>query len=155
MNEFFLNSTYAGVMLSLATYFLGVFLKKKLNKGFINPLLISIILCIAVLLLGHVSYEAYYQSAKVISWFLTPATVCLAIPLYEQLPMLKKHWRAVLLGLAAGVVTSLTTVWVLSLLCGLDHASYVTLLPKSITTAIGMGFMMDSPVRLRSLWPSA
>ena len=70
---------------------------------------------------------------------MTPATVCLAIPLYEQWQLLKRHWRAVLLGILAGVFTSMGTVFVLSLLLGLSHQEYVTLLPKSITTAIGMG----------------
>ena len=73
------------------------------------------------------------------SWLLTPATVCLAIPLYEQLELLKKNWAAVAAGIVSGVLTSLATVFVLALLFGLNHQEYVTLLPKSITTAIGMG----------------
>lgn len=73
------------------------------------------------------------------SWFLTPATVCLAIPLYEQWQLLKKNYKAVIVGITSGVLTSLLTVFVLSLVMNLDHAQYVTLLPKSITTAIGMG----------------
>ena len=76
---------------------------------------------------------------RYLSWFLTPATVCLAIPLYEQWTLLKKNIAAVALGLTAGVITSLVTVLVLSVLMGLSHEDYVTLLPKSITTAIGMG----------------
>ena len=73
------------------------------------------------------------------SYLLTPATVCLAIPLYEQWELLKKNVKAVVAGLVAGVITSITTVFVLSLIMGLSHEEYVTLLPKSITTAIGMG----------------
>ena len=65
--------------------------------------------------------------------------VCLAIPLYEQRDLLKKNYKAVLFGLFSGVLTSLCTVFVLSLMMGLSHEEYVTLLPKSITTAIGMG----------------
>ena len=86
-----------------------------------------------------VDYEVYNQGAKYLSWFLTPATVCLAIPLYEQWSLLKKNYKAVVVGIASGVFTSLTTVLVLSKLMNLSHAEYVTLLPKSITTAIGMG----------------
>ena len=70
---------------------------------------------------------------------MTPATVCLAVPLYEELELLKNNWKAVLFGIISGVITSLTTVLVLAKLLGLDHKTYVTLLPKSITTAIGMG----------------
>ena len=104
-----------------------------------NPLMISIVVSILVLAIGKVDYETYNEGAKYLSWLLTPATVCLAIPLYEQWSLLKKHYKAVMLGLAAGTVTSLSTVLGLSLLCELSHKEYVTLLPKSITTAIGMG----------------
>ena len=101
--------------------------------------MISIVITILVLVVADVDYDTYDAGAKYLSWFLTPATVCLAIPLYEQWQLLKRHWRAVLLGILAGVFTSMGTVFVLSLLLGLSHQEYVTLLPKSITTAIGMG----------------
>lgn len=139
MNEFFQSSMFAGVALSLISYLIGMLLKKKFKLGIFNPLLIAIVVSIIVLLIGKVDYKVYNQGAKYLSWLLTPATVCLAIPLYEQWGLLKKNFKAVLLGLVAGVVTSLGTVYVLSLVMGLSHKDYVTLLPKSITTAIGMG----------------
>ncbi len=139
MNDLFRDSLYAGVTLSLAAYMLGVLLKKRFRLGIFNPLLISIAISIVVLLLGKIDYEVYNDSAKYLGYLLTPATVCLAIPLYEQWELLKKNYKAVLLGLLAGAVTSLTTVFVLSLVCGLSHEEYVTFLPKSVTTAIGMG----------------
>lgn len=139
MNEFFQSSMFAGVALSLISYLIGMLLKKKFKLGIFNPLLIAIVVSIIVLLIGKVDYKVYNQGAKYLSWLLTPATVCLAIPLYEQWSLLKKNFKAVLLGLIAGVVASLGTVYVLSLIMGLSHKDYVTLLPKSITTAIGMG----------------
>lgn len=139
MNEFFQSSMFAGVALSLISYLIGMLLKKKFKLGIFNPLLIAIVVSIIVLLIGKVDYKVYNQGAKYLSWLLTPATVCLAIPLYEQWGLLKKNFKAVLLGLVAGVVASLGTVYVLSLIMGLSHKDYVTLLPKSITTAIGMG----------------
>ena len=128
MNSFFLDSAFAGVAISLIAYMAGTFLKKKLKLGLFNPLLISIIVTMVVLIIG-----------KYLSWLLTPATVCLAIPLYEQFELLKSNCAAIILGIASGVVTSLVTVLVLSVVFGLTHEQYVTLLPKSITTAIGMG----------------
>lgn len=139
MNDFFQNSMFAGVTLSLISYMLGVTLKKKLKLSIFNPLFISIIISIAVLCLGQVDYETYQEGAKLLSYLLTPATVCLAVPLYEQWELLKKNYKAVLCGLLAGTITSMTTVFLLSTLCNLSHTEYVTLLPKSITTAIGMG----------------
>lgn len=139
MNDFFQESVFAGVTLSLVAYALGAALKRKFKMGILNPLMISIVVSIVVLVVGKVDYKTYNEGAKYLSYLLTPATVCLAIPLYEQWPLLKKHYKAVIAGLLAGTVTSLTTVLVLSRICGLSHAEYVTLLPKSITTAIGMG----------------
>jgi predicted murein hydrolase (TIGR00659 family) len=139
MNDFFRESLFAGVTLSLLSYFIGSVLKKKFKLGIFNPLLISIIITIIVLAVSGVDYDVYNQGARYLSWFLTPATVCLAIPLYEQWSLLKKNYKAVVVGIASGVLTSLTTVLVLSKIMNLSHAEYVTLLPKSITTAIGMG----------------
>ena len=139
MNSFFLDSAFAGVAISLIAYMAGTFLKKKLKLGLFNPLLISIIVTMVVLIIGKVDYESYNAGAKYLSWLLTPATVCLAIPLYEQFELLKSNCAAIILGIASGVVTSLVTVLVLSVVFGLTHEQYVTLLPKSITTAIGMG----------------
>ena len=139
MNNFFLESAFAGVSISLIAYMAGVFLKKKFKIGLFNPLLISIIVTMVVLIVGKVDYESYNAGAKYLSWLLTPATVCLALPLYEQIQLLKSNFAAIVSGIAAGVVTSLLTVLVLSAIMGLTHEQYVTMLPKSITTAIGMG----------------
>jgi predicted murein hydrolase (TIGR00659 family) len=139
MNDLFLTSSYAGVVISLIAYMVGVCLKKKFKFGIFNPLLVSIVLTIVVLLVAKIDYDTYNVSAKYLSWLLTPATVCLAVPLYEQLELLKQNWKAVILGILSGVLTSLTTVFILSIIMGLNHTEYVTLLPKSITTAIGMG----------------
>jgi predicted murein hydrolase (TIGR00659 family) len=139
MNDLFLTSSYAGVVISLIAYMVGIVLKRKFKLGIFNPLLVSIVLTIVVLLVAKIDYDTYNASAKYLSWLLTPATVCLAVPLYEQIELLKQNWKAVILGILSGVLTSLTTVFILSIIMGLDHTEYVTLLPKSITTAIGMG----------------
>lgn len=139
MDEFLKTSMFAGVTVSLLAYYLGTLLKKKFKLGILNPLLVSIAFTILILVCADVDYEIYSQGATYLSWFLTPATVCLAIPLYEQWELLKKNYKAVILGIIAGVLTSLGTVYVLAKLMGLSHEEYVTLLPKSITTAIGMG----------------
>lgn len=139
MNDFFDTSLFAGVTISLLAYLLGMVLKKKFKLGIFNPLLISICLTIVVLIVANIDYDTYNQGAVYLSWFLTPATVCLAIPLYEQWQLLKTNLKAVLLGITAGVLTSLCTVFVLAKILHLSHKEYVTLLPKSITTAIGMG----------------
>lgn len=139
MKELFGNSVFFGVMISLLAYELGMLLKKKFRLAIFNPLLISILAVILLLSLFHVDYESYKQGAQLLSYLLTPATVCLAIPLYEQIALLKQNAKAILAGIVSGVLTSLISVFAMALLFGLSHEEYVTLLPKSITTAIGMG----------------
>ena len=139
MKELLESSVFIGVMISLASYGLGMWLRKKTGLSFMNPLLISIILVIAFLLLTGVSYQTYAEGANAISFLLTPATICLAVPLYKQFNLLKKNWKAVVAGVVSGVVSSLVCILLLALLFKFDHQTYVTFLPKSITTAIGMG----------------
>lgn len=139
MKDLLCDSTFFGVVISILCYELGVFLKRKLHLPIFNPLLISIIAVILLLLALRVDYTSYNAGAKYLSYLLTPATVCLAIPLYEQLELLRKNMKAIMTGIISGVVTSLSCILILSLLFHLSHKEYVTLLPKSITTAIGMG----------------
>lgn len=143
MNEIFRNSVYFGVMISLLAYGLGSVLKKKFKLAIFNPLLISILFILGFLVLFDIDYEAYNNGGKYISFFLTPATVCLAIPLYEQLELLKKNFVAIFCGIFSGVLSSMGTIFLLSYLFKLNHKEYVTLLPKSITTAIGMGVSQE------------
>ena len=104
-----------------------------------NPLLISIICVIGVLLIFHIDYDDYNEGGKYISYLLTPATVCLAVPLYEQIHLLKKNLKAVAAGIFSGTLAGLCSILLMAKLFGFDHQEYVTMLPKSITTAIGMG----------------
>ena len=139
MKEFFEVSVYFGVFISLVSYGAGTWLKKRFRLAVFNPLLLAVILTILFLRLLRIDYAVYHDGATYISFLLTPATICLGVPLYEQLELLKKNYKAVFGGIFAGVLASLCSILALSLLLRLDHASYVTLLPKSITTAIGMG----------------
>lgn len=139
MERLFCDSVYFGVCISLVSYAVGVALRRKTGWGFMNPLLVSIVLVIAALLVLGVDYGSYSRGAAWLSYLLTPATVCLAVPLYQQVELLKKNYRAIVCGIAAGALASLVTVLLLALAFGFGHESYVTFLPKSITTAIGMG----------------
>lgn len=139
MQELFTNSTYFAVVLTLICFQIGIWFKKKTGWAVATPLLTATIIIVAVLLLFDIPYESYKEGAKIINFFLTPATVCLAIPLYRQIELLKKYPKAIFGGIIAGVLTTMVSILVMSLAFGLNHQQYVTLLPKSITTAIGMG----------------
>ena len=139
MHELLEQSVFFGAVISIAAYEVGSLLKKKYHRAFLNPLLISVVVTMAVLLACRIDYDTYYEGAKYLSYLLTPATVCLAVPMYEQLELLKKSFKAVMAGIISGVLTSLLCILAMAVVFGLDHETYVTLLPKSITTAIGMG----------------
>lgn len=143
MRDFILNSLYFGTFLNVGTYFIGMKIKKHLKLSICNPLLISAVLTVIILTLLKIDFKTYNESAKYITYLLTPATVCLAIPLYEQLELLKKNLWAVLISILAGVLTSAFSILIMSMLFGLNHLQYITLLPKSITTAMGIGLSSE------------
>ena len=139
MHSLLEQSVFFGVAVSIAAYEAGSLLKKKYHSALFNPLLLSVAATIVLLILFRIDYDTYYEGAKYLSYLLTPATVCLAVPMYEQLELLKKNLKAVMVGILSGVLMSLGCILVMAIVFGLNHETYVTLLPKSITTAIGMG----------------
>ena len=138
MNEFLSQLPMFSLVLTLGAYQIGLFFQKKWKSPLCNPLLISVALIVAVLLVTGFSAEQYQVDMKIFSWLITPATVALAVPLYEQLQKLKKNLPAILAGVAAGAVAALASVFALCAVFSLDKQTTVSLLPKSITTAIGM-----------------
>ncbi len=144
MNELLLNSGYFGFVITLGAYLLGLQVKRKTKLAIMNPLLVAVTLIILFLVVFRIDYEVYQKGSQYVSYLLTPATVCLAIPLYRQLRLLKDHLGAVAGGIASGVLTSILSIYAMSRLFGLSHEYYVTLLPKSITTAIGMGVSQEA-----------
>ena len=144
MAEFLEGISLFPVLLTLATYQLGLWCSKKVKHALCNPLLIATILSIAFILLTGFDLQVYQKGNSGISWLLTPATVCLAVPLYEQLKILKKHLSAIGVGIVAGVIVSLGSILLLCRLFRLEDVVTVSLLPKSITTAIGLSLAEQS-----------
>lgn len=143
MNEFFANVAYFGTFLSIATYLIGMWLNKRFKTALLNPLLVSVVLCMVILSVLKIDFATFSAGknntgASMLQNLLTPTTVCLAIPLYEKINELKKNPVAILLGIFSGVLASAGTILLMSCLFGLTYEQYATLLPKSITTAIGM-----------------
>lgn len=151
LNEIASNTSFFGIFLTGIIYILAIAIQKRFKSSILNPLLVACVIIIILLLVSGIDYNVYlngkpkadgtYDGTGAIFFqnMLTPTTVCLAIPLYEKLNYLKKYPAAILGGILAGAVACLGSVLVMSILFGLDHTQYITLLPKSITTAIGMG----------------
>ena len=132
----FVTSTYFGLVLSLASYYLGVKIREKTNMALFNPLFVSAFLIIIVLVLLHIPYASFNVGASYLTYLLTPATVCLALPLYREIKILKKHFKTMMI---AGCLTCFILVVLLALFFKLEGDFARSLLPKSITTAIAIG----------------
>lgn len=138
MNELLTQTSLFAIVLTLGTYEFGMWLQKKLKSPLCNPILVSVVLVIAAIFLLRIPTAEYEAGCEIFSWILTPATVALAVPMYEQLKILKKNLPAILAGVLAGVLTSLACVTVLSRVFALEDTMLASLLPKSITAALGI-----------------
>ena len=138
LSELLQGSTMWGVGLTLAAFAAGTLINRVTRKSVCNPLLLGSLVVVAVLTALRIPYAQYKASAAPVSWLLLPATVSLAVPLYEKWDLLRRNAKAILAGIAAGTLTSLASVLLIAWAMELDHAQFVTLLPKSVTTAISM-----------------
>lgn len=139
MGDIFVRGRYFGPVLTLGAFLLGTRIHKKTQSTLANPMIIAMIIVMAFLWCFQIDYGDYQKSTDVITCFLTPATVCLAIPLYEKLSLLAENLRAILLSVFTGVAVNLAGILVMCRLFGLPHEHYVTMMPKSVTAPIGMG----------------
>lgn len=134
----FLNNEIFGLLLTISIYYLSIKLSNKLKNPLVNPLLLTTIIIIAIMAIFKIPLEYYDLGGNYIKFFLGPATIVLALPLFKQLHLLKKHLFPILVGVLIGSLTSLFSVLILSKLLHLDFKILVSLLPKSITTPIGI-----------------
>ncbi len=126
------------LVLTLFAFRIGTLCQKKFKLPLFNPILVAAIVVLVILSLIGMDRKSYQEGMKLLSWLMTPATVCLAIPMYQQIQALKKNLKAILVGVAAGTLSCLTMLLVCMVVLGFDRNLIVSLLPKGITTAIGM-----------------
>ena len=138
MAEFLGELSLFPLVLTMGAFQIGLWCQKKWRSPVFNPILIAVVLVICTLLLTGFPVEDYQADTACITWLLTPATVCLALPLYEQLKILRKSLPAILTGVVAGTISALISIAILCRLFSLDTAISVSVLPKSITTAMGI-----------------
>lgn len=134
LQGFLSGSAAWGVLLTLAAFALGALINKTTGKAIFNPLLLGSIFVIILLSVLNISYADYKVSAAPVNYLLLPATISLAIPLYEKWDLLKENAAAIIAGISVGTLVSLGS----ALALGLTREQYATLLPKSVTTAISM-----------------
>lgn len=126
--------------LTILVYLLAqkLFLKSG-GLALLNPVAVSVIALIALLLLSGTPYERYFAGAQFLHFLLGPATVALAVPLYRQLPRLRAVWFPVAVSLSVGVVTGAFSAVGIGYMLGLDRVTLLSLAPKSVTTPVAMG----------------
>ncbi|WP_028043472.1 LrgB family protein [Candidatus Stoquefichus massiliensis] len=139
MDKIFQETLYFGIVLSLFSYWIAVQIRKKFPYPLFNPLLISALLSIGVLIIFDIDFNTYNKGAQMITFLLTPSTVCLAVPLYKQSQILIKHLDAILLSLLSGCLAGMISIVLLCLCLNASDTLLFSLLPKSITTAIAIG----------------
>ena len=138
LNEFLSGSAAWGVLLTLAAFALGTLINRVTGKAIFNPLLLGSIFVIILLSILKIPYADYKASAAPVNYLLLPATISLAIPLYEKWDLLKENAAAIIAGISVGTLVSLGSALALALAMDLTKEQYATLLPKSVTTAISM-----------------
>lgn len=138
MKEIVFSSPFFGITISIVAYSIGVWLNKKTKMAIINPLLISYVIIIPLLVLLNIPLEWYKRGGDIINMFLSPATAVLAITVYRQRKLLKGHILSVIVGSIAGSLTSLLVVYALCRLLLMPDEITVSMLPKSITTPMAI-----------------
>ncbi|TJX15618.1 LrgB family protein [Tissierella creatinini] len=136
VNELFKNPAF-GVGLTLISYELGKYLQKKTKIKLLSPLITGSLIIIGVLLIGDIDYKNYKLGGSIVSFFVGPATVSFAIPLYKNLRIIRENLIGILAGILGGLLTGLLSALILSRIFGLSHQIRLSLLPKSVTSAIG------------------
>ena len=126
------------IILTLLAFQFGAWIQKKTRSALCNPIIVAVFLILGFMALTGYENTDYQAGAAKLTWLITPATICLAIPMYEQMNILKKSWTAILAGIAAGAISSLLIVLGFCALVGFDYSLTVSLLPKSVTSAIGV-----------------
>lgn len=139
INDYLSHSTYFAIVMSVAYYMLGIVLKRKFKLAIFSPLIVASVLTIATIVIFDIDMEIYNKAGNYISFMLTAATVCYGILLYEQLEILKSNFKAITIGILTGIAITMLIILGFSILFRLPHDQYVSLLPKNITTAIGLG----------------
>jgi len=134
-----LASPYLWVSLTVGLYLLAAQLQKKWQTPLLTPLLFAIVAVILLLLVADIPYETYEAGGSLISFFVTPATVALAIKLEKNFDYLRDNYRAILTGIFSGVIFHTIMIFGFGLLFQFDQQMMGTLFPKSITTAIAVG----------------
>ena len=132
------TTKYLGLFISLGAFMIGLKLNKKYPYAFMNPLLIGTILVVGLILMLDIEVTNFQKSAQILSDLLTPATICLAVPVYRQFKILRENSWVVLISCVAGMISGLVTIIGLALILQMSEITTLSTLARSITMAIAL-----------------
>ncbi|MDO5540685.1 MAG: LrgB family protein [Eubacteriales bacterium] len=127
-----------GIILTILTYQAGIWINQKVKSPLANPLLLSIIFCVIIMKLLHISYDDYMEGGRVINMLIGPATAVIGLSVFRQRKVLQKEFVPIIAGSLGACICSMGSVWILGNLLGLDKTMTVSMFPKSVTTAIAL-----------------
>lgn len=137
MDKIFENPLF-GIILCIFTYEIGIIINRKLKTSLANPLLIGIILCIIFLKVFNISFDTFNKGGNIVSMFLAPATVSLAVSIYNQYKLLKENLLSIIIGCSVGSFVSMGSVYLLCKLFKLEQNITISMIPKSVTSPIAI-----------------
>lgn len=141
MADFILSSSFFGIVLSFAVYMFFFLIKEKfkIKNPLFNPLLWTSVVIIVFLMVTKIDFEVYNASAKYVTFWLTPVTICLAIPLYRRIKELKENILAIVISIICGCIGHALVMVVIATAVKMQDVLTYSVMPKSVTTAIAMG----------------
>lgn len=133
-----LNTPLFGITISILGFMIGIAISKKVKSPIFNPLVVGGLLIVIILSIFKIDLEVYNQGGDIIKFFIAPATVALAVPLYKNMDLLKKRFSSVMIGILVGALAGMLSIILMGRMFGLDGSIIKSLLPKSTTAAIGL-----------------
>jgi putative effector of murein hydrolase len=131
-------SSFVVVAGTITLFQLIAVLQRKLNAIWLQPMLVSILGIIAILLWQDLSFERYFSNSWLLNALLEPAVVALGFPLYQHLASITKQWKSIILVLFIGAFIAISTSFIITMLLIGDYTIAVALSLKSVTTPIAI-----------------
>ncbi|WP_293723337.1 LrgB family protein [uncultured Cetobacterium sp.] len=138
MKEILFDNAFFGIFISLISFKIGKDIFNKFKLPILNPILVALVIILSIMKIFDIPTSYYNKGGDILGFFIAPATVCLAIPLYKELDSLKKHYKIILIGSLVGSITAIVSVLILGKLLDIQDVILLSFVPKSITTPIGI-----------------
>lgn len=138
MREIIFNNPFFGFFISLFAFEIGKRIFNRFKLPIFNPILVALIIIFIFMKIFSIPTTYYSKGGDILGFFIAPATVCLAIPLYKEFKTLKNNFKVIIIGSLVGCFTAISSVLFLGKLLGINQLILLSFVPKSITTPIGI-----------------